>query len=471
MAVTYTYTKKINTYQNGINPIAGKYTLKLVATFTKLSTNYTRIKMTGYIKSNDSSYYSYNLNAGGKNVLKIINGSGVAQYSKTFYADYDTRNTGNYYKMWTRTVDVKHADNGNRSVRLVWTFNDTALPGWRPKGTLYAPSSTSLVKLTRTTYQVKFNANGGVGAPAAQTKIHGTALTLSSTKPTRAADGATNYKFLGWSLNRDATAPTYFAGGTYKLNAANTLYAVWSTATNKYTVIFDPNYGDLDPTSKEVTKGSSITTPHLVSRKGYVFAGWNTSAAGTGTSYSAGASVTVNSDLILYAKWTPYSHTVHYNTQGGSYTPASFTYTTGDEKYVAQVAQENIEDGSENTETEDGSGAETETGGTEATVTPVTKAGHIFKYWNTAADGSGITFYPGDEYTVLQNGGTVTLYAIWAAEEILLYKTKKCECIEFVEGGVSSFIKGGFVSAPELVEGNSMTLSSNKFIFSELIEK
>ena len=40
---------------------------------------------------------------------------------------------------------------------------------------------------------MSYDANGGTGAPAAQTKTHGTALTLSSTKPTR-----TGYTFLGW---------------------------------------------------------------------------------------------------------------------------------------------------------------------------------------------------------------------------------------------------------------------------------
>ena len=35
------------------------------------------------------------------------------------------------------------------------------------------------------TYTISYNANGGSGAPASQTKTYGTTLTLSSTKPTR----------------------------------------------------------------------------------------------------------------------------------------------------------------------------------------------------------------------------------------------------------------------------------------------
>ena len=72
------------------------------------------------------------------------------------------------------------------------------------------------------TYTVKYNANGGTGAPGNQTKTHGKTLTLSSTKPTR-----TNYTFKGWATSASATSATYSAGGSYTPNAAVTLYAVW----------------------------------------------------------------------------------------------------------------------------------------------------------------------------------------------------------------------------------------------------
>lgn len=72
------------------------------------------------------------------------------------------------------------------------------------------------------TYTVTYNANGGTGAPANQIKTYGTALTLSSTEPTR-----TNYKFLGWAISAAATTATYSASGSYTSNSAVTLYAVW----------------------------------------------------------------------------------------------------------------------------------------------------------------------------------------------------------------------------------------------------
>ncbi len=72
------------------------------------------------------------------------------------------------------------------------------------------------------TYSITYNANGGSGAPAAQTKTHGVTLTLSSTKPTRSG-----YTFLGWSTSSSATSATYSAGGSFNINANTTLYAVW----------------------------------------------------------------------------------------------------------------------------------------------------------------------------------------------------------------------------------------------------
>lgn len=72
------------------------------------------------------------------------------------------------------------------------------------------------------TYTVKYNANGGTGAPANQTKTYGVALKLSSTKPTR-----TNYIFKGWGTSSSSTTVAYAAGASYTNNAAITLYAIW----------------------------------------------------------------------------------------------------------------------------------------------------------------------------------------------------------------------------------------------------
>ena len=74
-------------------------------------------------------------------------------------------------------------------------------------------------------YSVTYNANGGTGAPSAQTKWQGESLKLSSSIPTRA-----NYNFTGWNTAADGSGTGYTAGQTYTGNAALALYAQWELA-------------------------------------------------------------------------------------------------------------------------------------------------------------------------------------------------------------------------------------------------
>lgn len=78
---------------------------------------------------------------------------------------------------------------------------------------------------TLPTYTIQYNANGGQGAPSNQTKEYGTAVTLSTSIPTRE-----NYNFVGWATSSTATSAAYQAGDSYTANAAVKLYAVWELA-------------------------------------------------------------------------------------------------------------------------------------------------------------------------------------------------------------------------------------------------
>ncbi len=97
--------------------------------------------------------------------------------------------------------------------------------------------------------QITYDANGGSGAPAAQMKDYNTALTLSSTIPTRSG-----YTFLGWSTSSSATSAAYQAGGTYpaSANSNTTLYAVWAVADTAPPVISDVKITDITPTGYTV---------------------------------------------------------------------------------------------------------------------------------------------------------------------------------------------------------------------------
>lgn len=147
------------------------------------------------------------------------------------------------------------------------------------------------------TYSVKYNANGGSGAPSTQTKTYGTNLTLSSTKPTR-----TGYTFKGWGTSASATSVAYAAGATYSTNAAITLYAIWTA--NTYTISFNANGGSGAPSSVTKTYGVTLTLPTTVpTRTNYKFLGWSTSSTASTATYSAGGSFTTNAATTLYAVW------------------------------------------------------------------------------------------------------------------------------------------------------------------------
>lgn len=113
---------------------------------------------------------------------------------------------------------------------LGWSTSSTATSATYTAGANYTANSAATLYAVwkANTHTVSYNANGGTGAPASQTKTYGKTLTLSSTKPTR-----TNYAFKGWGTTANATTATYAAGGNYTNNASVTLYAVWELSYTK----------------------------------------------------------------------------------------------------------------------------------------------------------------------------------------------------------------------------------------------
>ena len=81
-----------------------------------------------------------------------------------------------------------------------------------------------------------YDANGGTGAPDAQIKKHGVAISLSAVIPIKAG-----YVFLGWAKTSTAKNPTYYANSIYTTDANLKLYAVWrepTTQDSKKTIIW-----------------------------------------------------------------------------------------------------------------------------------------------------------------------------------------------------------------------------------------
>jgi len=227
--------------------------------------------------SGAATKYGMTASSGGSSItLKVFSNTAASGGSGSFTGTYSISGNGAATKTITVTFRNFNNDNGDSATKNV-TFN-VNVPAW-------------------TSYVIKYNANGGSGAPGNQTKWKDQTLVLSSTKPTR-----TGYTFLGWSTSSSATSATYSAGSNYTANSAATLYAVWKALT--YTVKYDANGGSGAPGNQTKTYGVTLTLSSTKpTRANYNFKGWGTSASSTTVSYASGGSYTANSGITLYAVW------------------------------------------------------------------------------------------------------------------------------------------------------------------------
>ena len=147
---------------------------------------------------------------------------------------------------------------------VVLTYNDMAKI--RLSNSSYALKlENNQIKLTQTSSgETKFpvylgyDANNGTNAPdGSSAEIvagNSATFTISDSVPTR-----TEYDFLGWSTNKDATSSEYSSGSSITISSNTTLYAVWKKIstfeTNEFTqplTITDWTYGETanKPTAK-----------------------------------------------------------------------------------------------------------------------------------------------------------------------------------------------------------------------------
>ena len=152
-----------------------------------------------------------------------------------------------------------------------------------------------------TQFTVSFEANGGTGemSPAdvdadAEYTVPGSAFTAPAGKV-----------FDSWNTSADGTGTKYMPQDAPAIHENMTLFAQWVAApATKCTVTFDANGGTGAMDVLTADLGTTVTLPaSTFTRDGYVFAGWNTAADGTGTAIVNGGQLTLGSDATLYAQW------------------------------------------------------------------------------------------------------------------------------------------------------------------------
>ena len=151
-----------------------------------------------------------------------------------------------------------------------------------------------------TQFTVSFEANGGTGEMSpvtVNTEDEYTAPECAGTAPE-------GQEFDCWT-NADGTGTKYMPQDAPAIHENMTLFAQWVAApATKCTVTFDANGGTGAMDVLTADLGTTVTLPaSTFTRDGYVFAGWNTAADGTGTAIVNGGQLTLGSDATLYAQW------------------------------------------------------------------------------------------------------------------------------------------------------------------------
>jgi len=223
-------------------------------------------------------------------------------------------------------------------------------------------------------YTVTFDANGG-SQPAPLSKQ----VLLGATYDVLPTTSRAGHTFTGWfTAASDGTQVTSDTAVT--TTADHTLYAQWIASTYAVTYDGNGNTGGVAPTNDTKTYDVALTlaTAETMVRTGYSFAGWNSAADGSGTTYAAGTSYTDNAVIALYAQWTANIYTVTFDANGGTSADPANKQVVFDATY--------------------------------GTLATTSRAGYVFTGWFTqASDGTKV-----ETSTTVTTADNHTLFARWA---------------------------------------------------------
>jgi uncharacterized repeat protein (TIGR02543 family) len=322
----------------------------------------------------------------------------IPTYSVTYYGNGSTGGTPPTDSAFYANGESVTIASPGSLVRSGYTFAgwNTAAAG---NGDAYAAGATltmgdANVKLYAQwslipTYFVSYHGNGNTAgsSPIDSTAYeNGESVTVGGSG-TLVREG---YSFAGWNSTDSGDGTDYSVGATFTIGSADVhLYAQWDLIPT-----YDVNYfgngntgGSAPVDSESYEDGESVTVADsgTLVREGYTFAGWNTAAAGNGTAYAAGATLTMGSaDIILYAQWDlipTYDVTYFGNGNTGGSAPTDGTsYENGESVTIA------------------GPGT-------------LVRSGYTFAGWNTLANGAGTAYAAGS--TLIMGSADVNLYAQW----------------------------------------------------------
>ncbi len=188
-------------------------------------------------------------------------------------------------------------------------------------------------------------------------------------------------------------------------------------ARKQYTVTYDANSGFGTVESQQTKQGFNIILrENAFLKDDFSFVGWSKNKDaidGDEEIYSAGSSIIIENDIILYAIWKKETYTIEFNENGGMGTMAPIKVAKGLSTKLTQNTFSRID--------------------------------YNFKEWNTQADESGENYKDGE---ILIPSIDMTLFAIW---EPKIYQWKKYKVLT----------KTVYTSSE--LSGTSMRISSGSF--------
>lgn len=205
---------------------------------------------------------------------------------------------------WTISIDENNASIANTNVDCgILMYNNSANP---KRFKVYASTSTmplpQLYVWALKTNKLRYDANGGENAPAAQAADGEGKATVTDAKPTY-----TDHIFNGWNTLVGGDGEAKAAGDVIDLSAGDvTLYAQWREP-NTYSISYDANGGTLidgesaiTPNPTSVTEGNAYTIEENVYEvEGKLFIGWKAN----GVTYNAGQEIYPTENMTFVAQW------------------------------------------------------------------------------------------------------------------------------------------------------------------------
>lgn len=196
------------------------------------------------------------------------------------------------------------------------------------------------------------------------------------------------YEFAGWHENSDLSGDA-----TFSINKGTTgnkeYYASWNESV--YSITYMDGNSRITAESgwpTTYTSENATTLPTSATKTGYTFAGWYDNADLSGNAVTSIPAQSIG-DKVLYAKFVANSYLVSFNANSGegSMEDQSFTYDATQK----------------------------------LTANSFKKKGYTFLGWSLVKDATKADYTDGQEVINLtpENGGLVTLYAVW---EITKYK-------------------------------------------------